>query len=314
MGLLLTNMRVEQAQSKRFAPPIKSPQPAPPIPPMLQLQRSIGNQGVQHLLASQQSPSKCACGGGCPRCRGNHHSAEAMKAGTDPHITPRSANRNEALKLFDPGPGGFPGGLQQEEQTDQLKNTASTSGAKIDIEFDPATSTKVTTCDEIVHTQVTKLLVDGVETKPGDYYSGYKFRDATLTDALWHVDHLSTETSPDYQQGSGVGSKNGATKKATFSDTPGTGGGDKGFYHPTTNTGGIKKFNPKFVAFAWCMKGTDCPKFYEGMSWEFVKTWENQRDGDAGASTVTSSNIDTPPTTFTDAFKKFNKVKSYTPC
>lgn len=41
---------------------------APPRP-VLQLQRTIGNQGVLRLLESQRIQPKCACGGSCPRCQ-----------------------------------------------------------------------------------------------------------------------------------------------------------------------------------------------------------------------------------------------------
>ncbi len=200
-----------------------------------------------------------------------------------------------------------------EGEQERKKNTASTSGAKIDISFDPAKSTKATKCDEIVHVQFALQYADGKVIKPGDYYSGYKYQDAVVTSKGYHVDHVKGETSPDYQQGTGVGKKNGSTTNATMSDTPNTGGGDKGFFS-TANPSGWKNVTYEFATYGWCKKGTDCPKWYEGLAWKYVKTWEDKRDGKGGTSTVTDSDAAGPTADHLEAFKLFNKTKGYTPC
>jgi hypothetical protein len=192
---------------------------------------------------------------------------------------------------------------------------STTTGNAIDIVFDPNKSSKVTKCERIVHVQFIRIFVDGTEIKPGDYYSGYKYRDKVVASSGWWIDHLQTEKSPDYQQGTGDGKKNGGTSKAKISDAPNTGGGDKGFYNPVTNTGGWRKVNYKFETYAWCMKGPDCGKWYEGVQWEYTKTWEDQRDGKKGESTITDKQLAGPPSAGQiEAFDKFNKEKGFAPC
>ena len=189
-----------------------------------------------------------------------------------------------------------------------------TSKNHIDIVFDPAQSTKVKACAKIVHVQVTQVFVDGKAVMPGSYSPMFKFRDKTALPNGSHVDHLPPEVTPDYQQGKGDGKKNGGTTKATMSDTPQSSGGTQGFYHATTNPGGIKEYKAKFETFAYCLKGPDCGTWYEGVKWEYTKTWEDKRDGKTGTSTITNNNIATPSQNFLDAFDKFNKDKGFTPC
>lgn len=190
-----------------------------------------------------------------------------------------------------------------------------TSGNRIDIAFDPDNSSKVKKCEKIVHVQYIRMLVDDVVAKPGDYYSGYKYRDPVTTDDGWYVDHLQTEKTPDYQQGMGDGKKNGDSAKATISDAPNTGGGDKGFYNLSANPKGWKRVNYEFSSFAYCMKGDDCGKWYEGVQWEYTKTWEDARDGKKGESKIIDKNVTSEPSkSQLEAFEKFNKAKGFTPC
>jgi len=189
-----------------------------------------------------------------------------------------------------------------------------TNGNRIDIVFDPDKSSKVKKCDKIVHVPFIQMTVDDVITKPGDYYSGFKYRDSVTTDDGWYVDHLQSEKTPDYQQGNGDGSKNGGTTKASMVDAPQDSRGGV-FYDPITNKTGWKKVKYSFVAFAYCMKGSDCGKWYEGVRWEYNKTWEDQRDGKKGESKITDNNVTTGPTkSQLEAFEKFNKAKGFTPC
>lgn len=191
-----------------------------------------------------------------------------------------------------------------------------TTGNRIDIVFDPSKSKQVTKCDRIVHVQFIRLTADGVVTKPGDCWSGWKYRDPVMTSDGWWVDHLETETTPDYQQGSGDGKKNGGSTNAVIMDAPDILNFVPGkFYVPTTNKAGTKEFRMEFFTYAWCMKGPDCGTWYEGVHWEYVKTWENHRDGSAGTSKILDKNITTDPSpSEIDAFDKFNKAKGFVPC
>lgn len=190
-------------------------------------------------------------------------------------------------------------------------NDAITKGNRIDITFDPEKSDKKVKCEKIVHVQFVRKYGDGKVIKPGDFNTNWKYRDKVTTDAGWGVDHLAGETSPDYQQGTGEGKKNGDSSKATMMDAPTTSGGDKGFYDPKTNPTGWKTYRNEFATFAYCMKGADCGKWYSGMTWEYTKTWQS---ADEGTSTAISKDVEAPSKEHLDAFDKFNTEKGFTPC
>jgi hypothetical protein len=111
---------------------------------------------------------------------------------------------------------------------------------RIDIVFDPDKSAKVTKCDKIVHIQFDRMYADGKVVKPGDWSSKFKFQDSFTTADGWGVDALKDETTPDYQQGTGDGKKNGGSIKAKMTDAPNSPGGDKGFYDSSSNPSGWK--------------------------------------------------------------------------
>ena len=189
-----------------------------------------------------------------------------------------------------------------------------TSGNRIDIVFDPTDSKKVAKCKRIVQVQFVRNLTNGKYLKSGDYYSGFKFKDTVTTPDHWYVDHLATETTPDYQQGIGDGKKNGGSSKAKISDAPQTGGGDKGFYNAVSNASGWKTVVKEFFTFGWCMDGDDCGTWYEGIRWEYKKTEADHAAGNSGASTIKEHNVEMPSSSLLNAFKKFNKEKGFEPC
>jgi hypothetical protein len=162
--------------------------------------------------------------------------------------------------------------------------------------------------------QVVQYFCDNKTIKPSDFMSDFAYQDSTALPNGSHVDHVRGETTPGYQQGSSEGRKNGVSQHATMTDAPTTDGGDKGFYDATKNPNGWKKIVKKFETFAWCMQGTDCGKWYEGVKWEYTKTWEDNRDGKLGTSVLTDNNVATPSQNFLDAFDKFNNDKKFTPC
>lgn len=191
-----------------------------------------------------------------------------------------------------------------------------TKNNEIDIVFDPSKSSKVKKCERIVHVQFLKREVDGAAITGAKFSPAFAHEDdATTSTDGWTVDSLAGETTPDYQQGKGDGKKNGGSTKAKIWDAPKTSGGDAGFYDPVTKKTGTKKVVYKFVSYAYCMKGDDCGKWYEGVEWEYVKTWEEHRDGKIGSSKITNNNVTAAPTAGQiDAFDKFNKKNGHTPC
>jgi hypothetical protein len=225
-----------------------------------------------------------------------------------------AAAQTDAEQNFSQFPVGSP--AQSCPETEKSTDGTSASGNKIDIVFDPDKSKKVTKCEKIVHVQFVRNHVDGKVLTGKAYSSALAHKDDTVTSSDgWVVDSLASETTPDYQQGTGDGKKNGGSTKATMSDGPNTGGGDKGFYDASTNPDGHKTVRYEFATYSWCMKGPDCGKWYEGVTWEYVKTWEDQRDGKNGAAKLTNSEVTSAPTKGqVEAFDKFNKKHGFVPC
>ena len=59
----------------------------------------------------------------------------------------------------------------------------------------------------------------------------------------------------------------------------------------------------------------DCGKWYEGVRWEYEKTWEDRRDGKKGKSTIIDNDVTGGPSkSQLEAFEKFNKAKGFKPC
>jgi hypothetical protein len=73
---------------------------------------------------------------------------------------------------------------------------------------------------KILHVQFNRRTVDGVMIMPGKVHPVFSFKDKIATKDGWTVDCLKSETTPDYQQRTGVGSKNGSVVKATMYDAP----------------------------------------------------------------------------------------------
>ena len=200
-----------------------------------------------------------------------------------------------------------------------------TTGNRIDIIFDPDKSSKVKKCKKIVHVQFMKYFADGKEIKPGDYSFTYKPRDLVTSKGGWVIDYNDDAKSPDYQQGTESGSNGsniGGSVNATMFDHPTTSGGDPGFFDPSLdkdgsvkNKDGRKTIQFQFETYACCMQGPDCWTWYEGVGWEYNKSWEDHRDSKAGESKITNPNITTAPSQDKiDAFNLFNKKVGFKPC
>jgi len=232
------------------------------------------------------------------------------KAGPAPDEAPAPAEPSPAE-----APAQEAGAPEEEQQEKNPYAKSKTATNRIDIVFEPDKSEKVTTCSRIVHVQFNRRLSDGKLIKPSEFWSGFKYKDEVATAKGWTVDCLKSETTPDYQQGNGEGKKNGGTVSATMSDTPdATSGGDRGFYNAATNKSGIKTYVIEFATFAYCMDGPDCGKWYEGITWEYKKTWEDARDGKPGISKVTAQEVDAPSADHLEAFNLFNTKKAFVPC
>jgi hypothetical protein len=201
------------------------------------------------------------------------------------------------------------------------RGTAVSSSNRIDISFDPAHSKKVTSCSKIVHIQFVRRFIDGKAVKPSKVdASTFGYKDAVTVDKGWGVDFLQSEVTPDYQQGSSdatncEGHKNGGTQPAKMMDQPDYSGLAAKFYNKTTNPTGWKRVLLKFESYAWCMAGTDCGKWYEGVRWQYSMTWKDIRDGKSGTTKIVKKTLSDPPSKKQkEAFKKFNTAKGFTPC
>src|SRR6266487_4449597 len=197
---------------------------------------------------------------------------------------------------------------------DPNKGSKTTSNT-IDLVFDPDTSDTVTKCDKIVHVQFVQMKVDNKVVKAGDLWDGWKYRDKVTTSDGWAIDFFEKEKTPDYQQGKGDGKKNGGSAKATMWDGPDIKNHvPGGFYDPFSNKKGTMEFVMSFATFAWCMKGPDCGKWYEGVTWQYRKTWADHKKGDPGTSSISDANAAGPTAEQIKAFDLFNKEKGFKPC
>ena len=212
--------------------------------------------------------------------------------------------------------GDQPVGNTVEQCKSAGDKSATKNGNEIDIVFEPGKSKKIKKCDKIVHVQFMRYYADGKIINAATYASAaYAHKKNITTKKGWVVDCLSGETTPDYQQGTGDGSKNGTSTNATMFDAPKTGGGDKGFYDKTSNPTGWKKVRFEFVTYAWCMKGPDCGKWYEGVCWQWTKTYKDQKAGNNGHSKIVNKNVTKGPSKDQlGAFNTFNKDKGFKPC
>lgn len=256
------------------------------------LQRNLGNSFMQSTTTQQNTL------GLSPSVKDASLTQRECSKGTSKEI---QANRTLALS----------GEVEQE----QTISSASTSGNSFSITFDPSTSTPTPQGDRIQFIQSIQMTADGVAIKPGTYYSGFAYRDPTATSDATYIDHLSNFTTPylaDHGFGTAGHSNSSGTANATFSDAPGTGGGDKGF-HSASNPTGWRTVTYNFETLAFCTEGTDCGTWYDGIGWSYTKTAADQAAGNNGVSTTTNS-LAAPSSSTIAAFNKFNSVKSFTPC
>lgn len=217
-----------------------------------------------------------------------------------------------------------------EAADDDLEQTTLTGGASGNVftsEFDPTTNLPAPDCDRIVITQSIRMTADGADIKPGTYYSPWACRDATTLSDGTYLDHgKCTYTTPyPVDRGIGTAGKSNAsgTAKATYSDGPTTGGGDKGF-KSAANPGGWSTVTYYFENYALCASGKECaqvsgpvsgPTWYDGVAWQYTKTAADAAAGGAGRATATGSLA--PPgagATIIQAFNKYNAVKGFVPC
>lgn len=190
---------------------------------------------------------------------------------------------------------------------------------RIFVIFDPRYSKKLVKCDTVAHVQFLRSYADGRIVKPSDLSKSFKHHDVIMSSEGWSIDHSREDGTPDYQQwmgGKGKGDKK-SLQEARFTDAPYLSGGNIGFYHPTSNPHGFKELRVDFVAYAYCLGSDDCEdcgKWYEGVRWEYIRTWEDQSYGRVGESRIIDKNVTTGPTIGQlEAFKRFCSVKKFVP-
>jgi hypothetical protein len=188
----------------------------------------------------------------------------------------------------------------------------------ITINFAPRDSALVKSCAQIVDIQFVRLYGDGARIAPSTFFSGWDYRDVVMTKAYWWVDFLKGETTPDYQQGGTVGQVGEKTDvrilDAWIPDAPdATSGGDKGF-KTKQNPNGWDTIEYEFFTFCWCMKGTQCASWYEGISWKYVKTAKDFEAGLPGRAMVLSDDLTKFPDELREAFELFNTTVGFQPC
>lgn len=207
--------------------------------------------------------------------------------------------------------------ISDESPNEQTASSSSTSGNRIDITFDPTTSSPRPQCDQIIQTQWIQMLVDGTPIMPGTYYTPWTCRDATCLPNATYLDHGSCTYTTPYPVDRGIGtsgSSNGTVTNATYYDAPRTSGGNRGF-RSAANPTGWQTVTYLFGNYAFCAAGTDCGTWYDGIAWNYTKTAADAAAGLDGVATDTASLAPPGPnSTIVAAFDQYNRAKSFTPC
>ena len=289
---------------------------------------------AQPLRTALVQRSKCACGGasglsgGCASCAGSavatpkRNSISDSASGHSFGSVPVHRSRSAGKFSINISPASVPSSGQQTEASDedpqeQTTTSATTSGNRIDVTFDPTTTSPTPHCSRLILTQWIRMVADGSSIMPGTYYTPWTCRDPTcLTDATY-LDHGSCSYTTPYPVDRGIGragSSNGTAVSATYFDAPTTGGGDKGF-NSSANPTGWNTVTYFFGNYAFCAEGTDCGTWYDGVLWNYTKTAADHAAGRAGTATATASAMPPRPgDTIIQAFDQYNSVKGFTPC
>jgi hypothetical protein len=205
-----------------------------------------------------------------------------------------------------------------DDADEQTTTSGSTSGNRIDVTFDPTSSSPRPDCDQIILTQWIQMTADGSAMLPGTYYSPFTCRDPTALSDGTYLDHGSCSYKTPYPVDRGIGtsgwSNASGTGNATYFDAPTTSGGDRGF-RSAANPTGWQSVTYRFGNYAFCAAGTECGTWYDGIAWEYTKTAADHAAGRAGTATATASLVPPgPSSTIVVAFDQYNSVKGFTPC
>ena len=269
-----------------------------------QVQRAEAAAGTQARPATSRGKSGCSCGGGCPKCRGAARS-EVPRGGLSLSISPAPVAPGDRTEASD-------------DPAEQTTTSGSTSGNRIDVTFDPTSTTPTPDCDRLILTQWIQMTGDGSPIMPGTYYTPWTCRDPTALSDCTYLDHGSCAYKTPYPVDRGIGSAGwsnaSGSSPATYHDAPTTGGGDKGF-RSSSNPGGWQTVTYYFGNYAFCAAGTDCGTWYDGVGWEYTKTAADHAAGRAGKATATASLVPpSPGDRIIAAFDQYNSVKGFTPC
>ncbi len=185
---------------------------------------------------------------------------------------------------------------------------------QVSFEFHPERSELTTPCEQIALIQTCQMFADGVPLDPGDYFDGYEYRDddaisdlpgTRADESSTYLDHVEDDTTPYYQDsGGGIqGESNGTVVASTTTDTPRTGGGDRGFPR-------IADVLYKFEICAFCARGEDAGHYFGCLTWEFAKSAAEQAAGSPGTSRFTGTS-DQPSEGFSAAVDRWAETHDF---
>jgi hypothetical protein len=188
--------------------------------------------------------------------------------------------------------------------------TVTTTGARIDIKFDPTDVCDVTPCTKLVFIQVDRrvgIKDDGTEVAEPDSNWGFPAAgDADLTAGKYIVDRIIGKTEP-YYGGNGAGT--GASTPGSNVVTPNTAATMRDIPSQSDGTfpAGFKAVRLEFETAAFCASGDDRGRYFGRVFWK----WEKAKGAGAGTSTFISSDRNQPSATFLDALSIWIKNHSY---
>ena len=185
-----------------------------------------------------------------------------------------------------------------------------TSGANINIEFDPTDVCDVTPCDKIVMIQTlrrtgedTNGTIRTMTAQEIGLPNGAQ-KDNDTTSSGYVVDYVQGEADPYYNgddsaDGIQQGIQNGMPQSSIISDTPN---------YPDANfPADIVKAILEFEVGTFCAQGQNKGEFSGSMTWKWEKT-----KGGTGAATFISASRNPPSSNFIEALNLWNTNHSFT--
>ena len=199
---------------------------------------------------------------------------------------------------------------------------------RIDINFDPRSTSDACPCERIRFIQVMQILVDGIPVDPGDLWNDWEYRDNTALDddpdtpedeTGVHVDRVPGRTQP-YYGGNGAGTGSSTVGQCNGTSTPGTMVDlpfmPDGYFQPggpDAALGGdwdADEIVFKFETCAFCEAGEQVGRYFECVNWTYTRTKADVASGSPGRAAIEGTETG-PSKAFTKAAQRWAETNNF---